>query len=330
MGSDRVDGEERTLALPRTRNEGADCIKAIRVLYIMGCGRSGSTILDILLGSSSSATSAGELINLNRNGWTDKRYCSCGEEWTDCPHWKQVREEFDFSLGEAQFNKLVQLSSQYERIRRIPALLVERRIGSARLRDYAASMRGLYATIQSLTGASIIVDSSKNPARALALSLVPGIELYVVHLVRDGRGVMWSYAKSFTKEAAKGIERNQPSWSSWKASFQWVLGNRLSSFVRMMIPRPSIEIRYEDFVDSPSDEVARIEDLVGVDMSSLKRDLDAAASFAVPHLLSGNRLRMIKEIQLRRDEEWREKLSVGSKAVFRLIAGRCARRHGYL
>ena len=55
----------------------------------MGCGRSGSTILDILLGNSSQIESVGELVfALSR---ADVERCSCGLSLSDCTFWSRVR-----------------------------------------------------------------------------------------------------------------------------------------------------------------------------------------------------------------------------------------------
>ncbi len=87
----------------------------VKVLYITGAGRSGSTILDIVLGNHPDIESTGELSNLVRNGWIGgeslkgierKRVrvpiCTCGRR-TDipdvedaaeaCPFWSSVRRE---------------------------------------------------------------------------------------------------------------------------------------------------------------------------------------------------------------------------------------------
>src|SRR3712207_8630396 len=62
-----------------------------------------------------------------------------------------------------------------------------------------------YTTLfrSAVSGKPVIVDSSKSPARALALGMVPGIDLYVVHLVRDGRGVATSLRKTLDRKSTR-------------------------------------------------------------------------------------------------------------------------------
>jgi len=55
-----------------------------KILYIVGAGRSGSTILDIALGNSPEICSSGELVRLPERGWLDDQYCACGERVKRC------------------------------------------------------------------------------------------------------------------------------------------------------------------------------------------------------------------------------------------------------
>src|SRR5215210_5619140 len=91
--------------------------KPVRVLKITGLGRSGSTILDIVLGNHPNIESVGEVGSLMRTGWISheslrgidpKRRllslpCTCGKRldvlYVDtpdkaCPFWSSVRREW--------------------------------------------------------------------------------------------------------------------------------------------------------------------------------------------------------------------------------------------
>ena len=88
----------------------------VRVLEITGLDRSGSTILDILLGNHPHIESVGEVGNIIRNGWISREslrgidpkklrvpICTCGKRldilYVDtpdevCPFWSSVRREW--------------------------------------------------------------------------------------------------------------------------------------------------------------------------------------------------------------------------------------------
>ena len=63
-------------------------------VYIMGRGHSGSTILDIILGSSAAVESLGELVSgLGRCAAGEQ--CSCGSPMRECVFWCEVRRRFE-------------------------------------------------------------------------------------------------------------------------------------------------------------------------------------------------------------------------------------------
>ena len=80
----------------------------------------------------------------------------------------------------------------------------------------------LYAAAATVSGASVLVDSSKHAALAYCLRFAPSIDLRVVHVVRDSRGVAYSWTKTVTRPETDGLEemtRYSPSRSAllWNA-----------------------------------------------------------------------------------------------------------------
>ena len=72
---------------------------------------------------------------------------------------------------------------------------------------FLAAAGEFYHDLARVTGASVIVDSSKSPALAALLTQVPGIELHVVHLVRDLRGVVSSGRRTKAYVSATSARR---------------------------------------------------------------------------------------------------------------------------
>ncbi|MCK4391569.1 sulfotransferase, partial [Candidatus Bipolaricaulota bacterium] len=218
--------------------------------------------------------------------------------------------------------------NMFERTRRIPRLLKEARLGSPKFQKYAKRAHAIYKAIQTVSGKPIIVDSSKNPARALALSLVPGIELSLIHMVRDGRGVIWSRMKSFRKNEQAGIERYLRSWPTWRSSFDWALGNCLSEWVARRVGS-SLRLRYEDVVEKPDDALTTIGEYLGISLDSIAKKLAAGTKLFVGHNIAGSRIRMSKAITLYPDYEWKERLPRRSRFLFWILVGVVAKRYGY-
>ena len=88
------------LALDRTVGAGRSAPvsaahEASHVVYIVGWGRSGSTLLTAVLGELDGAFAAGELRMLWGRGAIGRRLCGCGRVIPECPIWSQVLERLD-------------------------------------------------------------------------------------------------------------------------------------------------------------------------------------------------------------------------------------------
>ena len=59
------------------------------IIYIAGYGRSGSTVLDMLLGSDDHAIGLSELTHVF-GYWSNDLPCSCGKRIRQCEMWKKV------------------------------------------------------------------------------------------------------------------------------------------------------------------------------------------------------------------------------------------------
>ena len=89
----------------------------LNVVCIAGVGRSGSTLLDRILGSLPGAVSLNELRPLWRNGFINNRPCACGASFNDCEFWSEVRRRFE---PQCEFppEELVALHDRVDRTRR--------------------------------------------------------------------------------------------------------------------------------------------------------------------------------------------------------------------
>jgi hypothetical protein len=166
-----------------------------RVLYIGGCGRSGSTLLDRMLGELPGFVSTGEVRFIWERGLVENRLCGCGEPFRECPFWRSVGEEAFGSWDALDADDVVALDRSVNRHRYIPLLVAPRlsRSFERRLERYVEILSRLYAAIDRVSGGACVVDSTKDPPFAFLLRRVPTLDLRVVHLVRDSRGVAFSW-----------------------------------------------------------------------------------------------------------------------------------------
>src|SRR6266513_2914097 len=62
----------------------------IRVIFILGYTRSGSTLLEQLLSIAPGTVSVGEMAYLWEQSVRNDSYCGCGSKWATCPFWTSV------------------------------------------------------------------------------------------------------------------------------------------------------------------------------------------------------------------------------------------------
>lgn len=301
----------------------------LRIGYVTGYGRSGSTVLDIVLGEHSQLFGAGELTNFSRRVWPNNEYCSCGATVRDCPFWSVVAQQFLSRFGQNAFADYAKLQVRFENL----SVVARSRVGlvpQAGRKEYGAYTRGLFEIVAKLSGKPIIIDSSKIPGRAAALLNIDDIDLRIIHLVRDGRAVAWSMLKPYEVDAKVGLERRLPGRSVPRTALRWSMVNLGAESVAQRVdPDKSARLSYEAFVSKPADELARLGKVLGVDMGDLVSRLESGPPFSATHVVAGSRWRMGGPITLRLDQEWRRTMPAHERHKFQVLSGWLQRRYGY-
>ena len=331
----------------------------VRVLEITGLERSGSTILDLVLGNHPHIESVGEVGNLTLNGWISREslrgigprslrvpICTCGKRldvlYVDtpeeaCPFWSSVRRECVERTDPESIENYPRLRGYFERtkprllVQQYLRLLYERRRRSASFRSYARLTRAFFESIRAVSGKPVIVDSTKSPVRAFALGMTPGIDLYVVHLVRDGRGVIASLRKTFEKDIEAGIMWDHKGRPMWKAIARWIVMNLAAEWVcTQLAPKRTMRLRHEDFVADPKGALERIGSLIELDMTDVADAATSGSPMQAGHNVGGNRTKKSEIITLRPDtQEWRTALSPAEQRLAWVSMGWLMRRYGY-
>jgi Sulfotransferase family len=299
----------------------------------MGIAHSGSTVLDVILGDHPNITGVGELHKLPRSGWVrnDSRRCACGSSILECPYWSEVFVRWTRRVGSDGLREYILLQDDFERSRqRWPRLLLESRRRSPRFNRYVEMTAALYQVIHEVGGTETIVDSSKPAIRNYALLQNDRLDVRLIHLIRDGRAVVWSRMKPRARDVEGGVPTDQPATRPWRTSLGWVLTNLESEWVaRQAGPDRVLRLTYESLVARPEEALDRIGPLVGEDLSRVARDVREGRAMEAGHTVGGNRLRMAGRVVLRPDFEWRAKLPPEDGRTFWHVAGWLARRYGY-
>lgn len=305
----------------------------IVVLYIIGYGHSGSTFLDTVLGNHKNMEGVGELCNLHGYAWQDGNLCACGEKANRCKFWSDIRQEWIRRCRVEDIDGYLEMQQTYDNWKSPECwyrLINEKKRQSYRFRIYSARTRALFEAITQVSGKSLIVDSSKSPTRAMALSMMNGIDLRLIHLVRDGRGIIWS----LLKRAARVDQDSISPYKKWKivlrAALAWTIVNSQAEILRKELgPEKSIFVRYEDFSNHPVEILNKIGALIGVELSPLGYKLENGKSMKIGHTIAGNRLRMKGSVKLEPDFEWKRNLLKEYENVFEILGGWLLHRYGY-
>jgi sulfotransferase family protein len=305
-----------------------------RVVSIIGSGRSGSTVLDVVLGSHPNIEGVGALSKLPHSGWVqdDNRRCSCGSPIHACPYWGGVHRRWIDIVGADGLTRYIDLQARYERSSKgWPRLLLEERIPSAAFLEYAHMTAALYGSIRDVSGKPVVLDSSKKPMRTYALLATGAVDVRVLHLVRDGRGVVWSRLKALPRDVEAGVPSAQPPTPPWRTTLHWTQANIESEWVTRRAGRSNASrIAYESLVETPGELLERISPIVGEDLSELMGGLENGQTMHAGHRVGGNRMRLSGSVRLRPDLEWMAKLSSSDAQTFWRMAGWLARRYGYV
>ena len=310
----------------------ADRGHKVKVLYVAGWGRSGSTILGRILGQVSGFFLVGELRYVWDRGLIENRLCSCGVHFRECQVWQEIMVEAFGNGAYVDAQRLIGLRERELRTRHLLTPTVSAvRTRVARMGEYQGTLEKLYRAVQDVRRSRVVVDTSKFPSYGYVLQHTPGIELYVLHLVRDPRAVAYSWE---SRRKPKMDRRDGPSNSMTphgfvESSLVWDAWNLAIENVWRRTPERYMLLRYEDFVESPRNSVQGILRFLGEEAESPfvgEREI----AMEVPHTFSGNPDRFQSgTLTIKPDEGWRRNMSVARQAMVTTLTWPGLVRYGY-
>ncbi len=323
-----------------------------QLAYILAASHSGSSLLSILLGSHPRIATVGEIkLSASAMGKISRYRCSCGEFIRECQFWHKVKEGmaarcFAFDIANAGTDYRA-VKSRYARHLLGP---LHRGMFLEGLRDGALGICptwrrklpeiqgrnvALVSTVAEITGAKLVTDSSKTAVRLKYLLRNPELDIRVVRLIRDGRGVALTYMDPARFADAKdpamrgggnGEQRKNERLSMAQAAHQWRRCNEEAEHVLHRLDKSQwIEIRYEDLCKDTENTLGRLFEFFGLDPGKRAKDFRTVENHVI-----GNGMRLDKTSKISLDERWRSVLTEQELRIFDREAGRMNRRYGYL
>ncbi len=304
----------------------------IPVLFIAGMPRSGSTLLDRVIGMHDGFFSVGESQFIWERAFRQNQLCGCGVPFLECPYWQKVSElAFGASTGGVDATAAIKLQKRVDHTRFLPSLILPRRSASQQraLYAYGDKLERLYRAILGTSGARVIVDSSKDPRHGFLLSRLPRIKLHVVHLIRDPRAVAFSWTRTRERPEIHWKAQSMPTQKVNATAIRWTARNAMLELLSAYADTYT-KIRYEDFVTNPQITLSRL--LAPYEwVEHEKEQFDLSAVDLKPtHTVSGNPMRFNHgRLKLELDNEWLYKMSTWDRVSTSMVTAPFLRRYGY-
>jgi len=298
----------------------------VRLVFVTGWMRSGTTLLGELLGACPGALTVGELTHIWR-AYHREDPCSCGELVSACPLWGVVAEVVrsrhgigagpDAAISYDEFHQLVFGIMTIWRVPRLRRLRPDRPDqfppDVARLVEV---MRTVFEVVGKISGDARIVETSKSPAALLTFGLVPELQITPVHIVRDPRAVALSESRSrrWSGVSDRLIPRGR---SAVRSSIYWSVFVPVCHLIGRGHPGYRL-LRYERLAARPQPTMTTLAAALGLTPPTFLAP--TIVQFTESHLIAGNPSRFgsrIREIKV--DERWRTGLTRSERSAIILI-----------
>lgn len=320
-----------------------------RLAYILAASHSGSTLLAMLLGGHPDVCTVGEL-KATSLGDVERYRCSCGTLIRQCPFWQGITADmaargFEFDITDARTDIRgaddAYISRLLRPLHRGPWLERARDLAlhaspawRPHLANISARNAALAASLAARTGATVVVDSSKIGIRLKYLLRQPDLDVRVIRMIRDGRGVALTYVnpaefadsrEATLRQGGMGGDRATERLSMTDAALEWRRSNEeADAIIAGLDPSRWAEVRYEELCARPLETLQRLCSVLGIDASR------ATLGFrSRPHHVVGNGMRLDSIERIEFDERWRTALSPADLKIFDEVAGARNRALGY-
>jgi len=298
-----------------------------KLAFIMAASHSGSTLLAMLLGSHPQATTIGATASTPHRKDPDYR-CSCGSRAQACPFWLNVIDQMahrGFNVSVTDFgtrfeypeNRFINrvLHAEYRGLVLETVRDTVLRLSPGWRRQFRAIAErnvALLETVTKVTNSQILADTSKNPHRLKFLLRIPELEVKVIHLVRDGRGVAHTYV-------------HDNGWSVEKSAVEWRRGILAAEkLLARLDPSRWKQVRYEDICSNPQAELEKLCVFLNLDPLQTNTDFRSAGL----HVF-GNKMRLSSERAINLDDKWRTEFTDSQRSTIEHLAGEQLTKYGY-
>lgn len=299
-------------------------MEKLNVVYILGLGFSGSTLLSFVLNNHPEIFTVGE-VGPGPEIQQKQFPCSCGKILAECVFWTKIQEKMKRSYSVSLDLDSLDMHYVFSRNKFFETLLMgrlkthylwqlrntilhpifpgfQKRISYLNRKNYF-----FMKTALEISNSNCFLDATKNWNRLFYLSKIKEINLKVIHLVRSPYGFSASAKKRLNWDVYLGAQ----SWSKQTHDNIFILKKYIP-------PECQFVLAYENFCENPSAVLNKLIEFIGV----------APMGFPVnfrdyEHHIIGNKMRNAsseKRDTVVLDEKWKTILSEREKAIVTQIA----------
>jgi hypothetical protein len=309
----------------------------VNVIYIASIGRSGTTLLDCILGSHPEMASVGELHiwphEIRENG---RLPTGSGEMIDSDPFWQEMCQRIDPlqqpNPGLDHFREAHD-AGRTLRLERLPDFSSRPLSASSQhlVDQYAENTEEVYRAFldvyEKFEGSrpTWIVDSSKDPYRLCWLTRSQRFNLRVIHMVKHPNGFIYSVTKPHIHAEHFALP-DRVLWTVRQAG-AWSVRNHLIRAVMEthLNTAHGMTLRYEDLARTP---YSVVEDICGMVDCTYAPSLVDEFRDGGKYAMAGNPMRQ-RSGGIRLDEKWKRALPSSSRYITQMITSVNARQFGY-
>ena len=297
----------------------------MKIISISGSGRTGSTLLSVLL------TQNNEVFNLGqtRDLWSaygQNAPCSCGQTLTQCEHWTPVLDDVfgkDTAIGLAKMNRLMQAFRNDANAMADWTDSQSMELLRDDHQEFLELMTRFVRRVGEQSGAEALLDASKSPEIALAFSLLEDIDSFVINLVRDPRAVACSWERKKDRKVAIDYSLAWAQRQIRLVRWSQALGDRFCA------------VRYEDFSAAPKTISSRLLSWAGLEPVEqiFTTDNQAEINWYSQHLYPPANETFLAEkksrIEIATANSWRDPANTSLHQAVEKVVGEVMEKFGY-
>lgn len=246
----------------------------IKLIYIGGIGRNGSTLLGRILGEHNNVINIGEALNFMMNSQLRNRHInrelSSGNKIESSIMWSEVFDKCGFSFISDDIDILL-----FEGNSKKLETLIENK--DPRIIQVTEKVNRFLQVVKEVNQCSIIVDTSKNANIPLIVNACQDVDIYIVHLVRDIVDAVASRSKAKAYLNKVNFVR---------MTFRWIIKNNATANLgRKMHLKTTY---FDDLCKSPYNFIASIFDFTGAKIKPKEELKSNNITFNIQDMIAGN------------------------------------------